>query len=651
MKKYFYLATALVALAACSSSDYAGDDSLMAVNNGETPITFNSGTQALTRADKTGAEAAGDLSNQFIVYAEKNETSGSAPSAGNLVIQNYQVNYDGSTANTTTSNTKDWEYVGYTHTSGYQSHITTSTTDPQTIKYWDYGATNYVFTAVSALPADITAGRVSITKTTSGTTVYHKGYSVTLAKVGENYPSLADLYFSDRNKINAGTGSDRTATNAYGGNATMTFRNTLSHVRVGMYETVPGYAISAISFKVTGDAAAVNASLNPAFGAICPNTKADKFTGTVAVTYYSGSDGGTENHPKMTITPGEGLNKADLILGTNINAITTSSTLATTAASPTYDTDGGSYTAVLPQIANATNMKLKVNYSLFNSVTNEVITVENATAEVPAKYLQWKPNYKYTYLFKISDNTNGHTGGGTDPAGLYPITFDAVEVVAEDGQAEYITTVSEPTITTFGVKDSKYVHDGSEYAATSDIYATFIEGSTVKTPTIGTNVNIYKVATKDATNFPITEASVAEAVATTPVAATMAGDIYTYDGTSTYTKITDASTLVAGTTYYKADASSRVPGAAEYVQTPAVLGTDYTLGSIITYTNINTDATTNFTAAPDKVTTVPSENGKTITIDALKLTGVKAGTYAVEYKASAAWTGTYDKVYKVIVVQ
>jgi len=74
MKKYFYLATALVALAACSSSDYAGDDSLAAVNNGESPITFNSGTQALTRADKTGADAATDLSNQFIVYAEKNET-------------------------------------------------------------------------------------------------------------------------------------------------------------------------------------------------------------------------------------------------------------------------------------------------------------------------------------------------------------------------------------------------------------------------------------------------------------------------------------------------------------------------------------------------------------------------------------------------
>ena len=45
------------------------------------------------------------------------------------------------------------------------------------------------------------------------------------------------------------------------------------------------------------------------------------------------------------------------------------------------------------------------------------------------------------------------------------------------------------------------------------------------------------------------------------------------------------------------------------------------------------------------------DDGTTKNINALKLTGVKAGTYAVEYEASSAWTGPYTKVYKVIVVQ
>jgi hypothetical protein len=180
-----------------------------------------------------------------------------------------------------------------------------------------------------------------------------------------------------------------------------------------------------------------------------------------------------------------------------------------------------------------------------------------------------------------------------------------------------------------------------------------MEGSTVKTPVLGgsgaCSVNVYKVTTTDATNFPITEASVAEAIAANKSNA-MNVDIYTYDGTSTYTKVTDASTLDASTTYYKADPSDVVPGGTGYVQTAAVADVDYVIVKIKA-TNINTDASTNFTAAPVKVTTVPGEDGINITIDALKLTGVKAGTYAIEYEASAAWTGSYKKVYKVIVVQ
>ena len=664
-KKLFFAAIALTTLAGCTSDEFVGDQNLLTNDGGA--ISFNMKTPAITRADKTGGAAATDLNNQFIVWGEKGEAANGAiytadDASGNthqLVFQNYVVNYTSNSAYTTTSNTKDWEYVGQTP---YTANVTPATGETtQTIKYWDYGASNYVFTAVSALPADITAGRVSIAKTTSGSTVYDKGYVVTLTKTSgtpDVYPSLADLYFSDRNPISAGTGADRTTPNAYGGNATMTFRNSLSHVRVGMYETIPGYAISAISFKVTSDNAAKNASNADAFGAICPNVKTDNFEGTITVTYYNGTDGGPENNPKLTITPGTGLSKTDLILGTNINAISTTAPLAETATSPTWDTNTGTYTPVLPQISNPTNMKLKVCYTLYNSVTHETITVTDATAEVPADYLKWKPNFKYTYLFKISDNTNGHTGSVTDPAGLYPITFDAVEVIAEDGQAEYITTVSAPSITTFGVSSTgAYVTGGSEYAAGSDIYATFVESPDVKTPVLGTSsnsyagnqvVNIYAVTTTDATNFPITEASVAEAIAANESNA-MNVDIYTYEN-STYTQVTDATTLNPSTTYYKADSENRVPGATDYVQTQAVADVDYVIVKIKA-TNINTDASTNFSAAPEVVDNVPAEDGTTKTIDAVKLTGVKAGTYAIEYEASAAWTGSYKKVYKVIVVQ
>ena len=676
MKKYLLFASAILAFASCADESYLGTAEELATAKGEQPISFGFNVPAPTRA--SGSAAADLLNSQFIVYGEKSEAGGTAPGEGNYVFPNYQVNYATSSAYTTTSNTKDWEYVGYTHSPAYQSNVQTkdgasspvdASDQVQTIKYWDYGATNYVFTAVSALPADITAGRVKIVKKTSGSTVYDKGYKVTLAKdASDNYPSLAHLYFSDRNVISKGTGTDRTAKDAYGGNVTMNFRNSLTQVRVGMYETIPGYDVSAITFKVTGDAAAVVGS-TPAFGAICPNVKADNFEGTIDVTYYTNTDGeAIENTPKLNITPGTGLQKADLILGTNFNTISTSNLLGKSASTPTWDqVDGSSngvYTSVLPQIGNTTNLSLKVNYTLYNYVTHETITVESATATVPAEYLKWKPNYKYTYLFKISDNTNGSSGTpGTDPAGLYPITFDAVVVEAEEGQAEYITTVSEPSITTFGVKVNSsneflsYVTGGNEYTLPTgtdklDIYATFMEGSEVKTPTVNGSgaqyVNVFAVTTTDATNFPITEASVAEAIAANKSNA-MNVDIYTYDGTSTYTKVTDATTLDASVTYYKADGTSKAPGETGYTSTVAVADVDYVIVKIKA-TNISTATTPHFTAAPAAVTTVPGEDGINVTIDAVKLSGVAAGTYAIEYEASAAWTGSYTKVYKVIKV-
>ena len=679
---------------------------------------------AITRADKTGSDAAADLNNHFYVYGIKKESVDGAGNvqAGNLVFNNYAVNWAANSAMTTTSNTENWEYVGYTLTEKERAKITVNSGNvAQTIKYWDWGAADYTFYAFSAKPEDISGDKITVAKvqdqkTTDDPahTVYDNGYTVTLASGA----SLDDLYFSERvNITNTGdnvSNTNRLADNTYGGNVTFRFHNMASKVRVAMYETIPGYSVTINKFSVDDDGA------DPAFSAMTDDKTANFAAnfqncaagteGTLTVKYQS--SGTTVNHPTVSFT---GTAAKVLALGTLLKENVTIGTSATLA---TYDKAEKAYTSVFPKEDNAQNLKLKVSYTLTAPVTGEKITVTNATAEVPANYLKWKPGYAYTYIFKISDNTNGSTGTpGTNPAGLYPITFDAIETVDEDGLAEYITTVSEPTITTFGydATSKKFVTDGSEYAVGSDIYATFTEGSTVKTPVLGTSgaqhVNIFKVTTPDATNFPITEASVAEAIANpasksvsvytctvtytkvtdettladgtkyykadsesripgatgyvptlavsetdyhvdaTPANSTMAVDIYTVAVTSVI-EVTDATTLAAGTTYYKADGNSVVPGGANYVPTVAVEGTDYEVAPKIKAVNINDDSSTNFTAAPAVVATVPGEDGVNKTINALKLTGVKAGTYAIEYEASAAWTGTtYKKVYKVIVVQ
>lgn len=568
MKKILFFATALLALASCTSDDFLGESPRPTEN-----ATISFGFDVPTPTRSSGAVAASALGNQFIVWGEKNEAN---YAAGDVVFKNYIVNWTDNTAYTTTSNTKNWEYVGITSTYG-DNVLSNNGGVAQTIKYWDYGASNYVFTAVSAKQDDISAGDVIIEKIDASNANYGwygKGYTLTLT--GDADPSK--IYIADRVRIEQGTGTDREAPNAYGGHVTFTFRNLLSQIRVAMYETIPGYTVKIDKFYYVNNANPTFATMGTEgtdmFYANVPNVLTT--SGATLTVRYNGSNTAIENQPTVSVGGAATVNNYLAIGdGTNLKA---STVLGDSKTGATFDYSTKAFTQVFPQEANNKNLKLKVDYTLTASDTGEEIKVTGATAEIPFEYLQWKPNFKYTYYFKISDNTNGSTGGGV--TGLYPITFDALVVVAEDGTAEYITTVSEPSITTFGVDatSGKYVTDGSDYANGKDIYATIMDNSAVVTPELGTNVNVYKVVDTSADDaFVISEAAVAETLAET------------------------------------ANAGSHK----------------------ITATNINADASTNFTAAPDEVTTVPGEDGVDITINALKLTGVKAGTYAIEYVKTA----------------
>ena len=505
MRNITLFTLALASLVGCTSESFTGTDDEARLAQGETAITFGFDVPAVTRA--SGSEAATALGNQFIVYGEKSETA-SAPATGNLVFPNYKVTYGANTAYTTTSNTKDWEYVGTAWTAAEAANIkmnsTAVTTNDQTIKYWDYAATGYTFTAVSAKSEDISSGKVIIDKVTSGTTVYDKGYTVTVTDEAD----LGSLYFADRVNITSSADKDRTASNQYGGNVTFTFRNSVSKVRVGMFETIPGYEVKVTKFYYADAAApaftAMTSENTTNFVANVPNVSPvsgkTSVAGTFTVKYYekntANDAANISNHPTISFAPTAPADRKNYItLGSNV----CNTTLATSAAAPTFDnTTEDNYTTVFPQENNSTNLKLKIDYQLRNTVTGELINITGKTAEVPAQYLKWKPNYKYTYLFKITDDD------------LYPITFDAVVIEAENGKAEYITTVSEPSITTYA-KGSNVTTDG-DYKSGATIYATVMDGSTLATLSAD-NMKLYTVTTTDGTNFPITEASVAEAIA------------------------------------------------------------------------------------------------------------------------------------------
>ena len=506
-KNLLFVAAAMV-MAGCASDDMIGDNN--ATQSDNQVIGFNMNVPATTRADKQGESAATALGNEFIVWGEKNEpNNGDACKSTDLVFENYRVQYQANSANTTTSNTKDWEYVGITPynqngngaTTGSGTAITASvypsingnaTTNlkTQTIKYWELNK-NYTFTAVSAAKQDIMDGKVKITKTqtsqaSSNKSAKDKGYTIVL----QNGADASKIYVAER-LDNVKRAAAPTTGNAMEA-VSLKFRNFQTKVRFGFYETVPGYnvQITNIAYNSTDYEATKKFGVD---GKFITSPTEDGESVTYTVTYDS------NNIPVVEVT--ESTNKTSTSkgycdeFGTNIFQ-TGTNYLGTTSNAPTYDKDAsGSYTCILPNTGNQTPMTFTVSYNLISEDTKEVIKVENRQVTVPAAYCQWKPNFAYTYLFKISDKSTE----------LYPITFDAVVADDEVNLQKTITEVAGETtnkvcITTLGIgTDGKFSGDVDEYAAGSTIYASVTEGSADQTLS-STNAKLYIVtATKTTT--------------------------------------------------------------------------------------------------------------------------------------------------------
>ena len=488
MKKYLFLATAVAGmmLAGCSNDDFIADTSpVVNPEEADVPILFSSNKGNITRAnDITGAAAAELLGNKFVVSGYKGSET---KSVGTIVFDNYLVEYAPNTAYTTESNTHNWEYVG----KGRIKHAIDNGITNQTIKYWDYSQPQYDFIAWSTglktaiyegEPADGQVLVSAIKPSQAGTAAFTmKGKAVDLEGC-----YVADIVTMPKSK--------------FGETVTLRFRSLGSKVRIGIYETVPGYSVRDVKFY----SAAASNDANAATPRLFTTVEGDIFTeGTYTIFYptvdhpedadnnqahisFAGTSDQTTlvNFGPLNLTIAEDGEKTagNVFIGRTSNT-----------ASMAGEAEGNYYTQYLPN-ERGTNLNLRVDYTLESTDgSGEVINVRGATAQVPLIYAQWKAGYAYTYLFKISDRTNGHTGVydptkpddttvNSDPAGLYPITFDAVVVNAEeDATQETITTVSTPSITTYQ-KGSNVVNDNEYVASVGDIYVTVNDGDSENTP-------------------------------------------------------------------------------------------------------------------------------------------------------------------------
>ncbi len=468
MKKFYFILTAAasIALASCTNDEIVGQGPGVDKPTTNGVIAFGGLAPAMTRADLYGGDAATKLGNKFVVYGTKHTAAEDNTATNDAVVfNNFQVAYTASTAGTTASNSSDWEYVGL------QAYDATPSS--QGIKYWDYSAAQgYTFYAFSSSNISYPANGsdlVSVTKvTTDGTTLYNKGYQVTV-KDGAN---LNNLYFSDRVEVPK-TNYDKTVS--------LTFRNIGAKVRVGFYETIPGYSVKIDNFYIDNDAssavtsfAAMENAKTDGFYAALQNVKSD-VDQELDVTYYS--SGTEKNRPQIT-NPDAGYYYS-LKLGNNLIG----NDLSDNAGSPTWDTSDATdnhYTPVFPFEGNTNPMLVKLDFTMTaTDGSGDVIKVRGARAIVPAEYVKWKPNFAYTYIFKISDKTNGTTGGvdshgdPEDPEGLKPITFDAIVVDVTEELQQTITSVSTNSITTYA--------EGAitnEYATGQTIYTVITNNST-----------------------------------------------------------------------------------------------------------------------------------------------------------------------------
>ena len=487
MKKNLFLAAlAAVAFTACSD-DYADAPPVVTPNPEvkEIPIVFNSSSSTHTRADYTDAVAADMLGHHFVVTGYKGSQTKWNPDDNKIVYDNFLVEWRKNTANTTESNTNNWEYVGVTPI----KHATDNGVTQQAIKYWDYTQSQYDFIAWSTgnIPVvydatDYTAGVNVLVSAIDPTTAV--GETGTAFTIQGSASDLSQCYIADLVTVGK---SD------FGKPVTLAFRSLGTKVRIGIYETIPGYSVRDVEFY----SAARSDDATPAAARLFTTTANEIFTqGTYTVFYktvdktsdadnnqahirFSGVGGqrSVVDWGSMNYTIAEDAEKTTgaVYLGRSSNTVTFAG-----------NADNNYYEFYLPNEAG-TNLNLRVNFTLESiDGTGEVIKVYGATAQVPSVYAKWQPGFAYTYIFKISDKTNGYTGSNYDPtnpdpptpdpnnpAGLYPITFDAVVVNSEEAghSQETITTVTVPSITTYQkgsavVNADEYTNNGNNIYVT-----------------------------------------------------------------------------------------------------------------------------------------------------------------------------------------
>lgn len=471
MKRLITIAAAGLILAGCSQEDYLGSAALREETGA--PITFATSNEAVTRAN-VNLET---LEGTMMVYGVKHLAAGFQTSFGNYAVWN-----EGTA----------WEYVG--ETTDAKKNVTIAgaagqefaVPQKQVLKYWDYAATYYWFWAVA--PYDGTnvtfhvddssdaSKKGTVTSATIKGIDGHLTANTGAARTYKRYYVARPVQVTKDDYAATLDGTDKIVN--------FVFNRVNAQVRVGFYETIPGYKVTSVTFYDNQSSPASGSNI-----VLCRSDEAfvgKKDGNSAAVVTFS-------NLPSApTYSVGYSGMTAQKWIQFGKLALSSEAAMATASSAPSWGTDGDlasdNYFTVLPTpstLMGAKPLTIKMDFTIEGEDSDkETISIKGAEVVVPAQFSSWKPNHAYTYLFKITEKTTG----GSDTPGLYPIVFDAQASTFTDLNSGTVTNMGMTNITTY--QNGSVVDDGIQYQAGVAIDFMIMSAGTEVTPVTGTGANI-----------------------------------------------------------------------------------------------------------------------------------------------------------------
>ena len=490
MKKFIYLAVGVALMASCSSDFDLSEGGGNA--GGSDVIGFQMRTGNTSRAT-TGLQSAGHYNFGVFGYKKNDKVN---PIMGNYLVGYLDAKgYQPGTGSTVgdqpgvADGTSYWMYekMGYGQFNGTYAGETVNPNTPyasnnegQYLRYWDKSADHTCFYAYAPYVNTGATGKTVtyVDGTPKGSS--HDTYVLTIPngtiKHGFDDPSTYEFMYA----------SAKVLVGDYGHDVSLKFNRLNAKVNIKFWEDIEGYSVRLIDLTADDGVAAtpsIKDGTSNKYGyklgkIYTKNGVKIKFNADAEFQSLKQYAGETTSAPLDFKTPTASLIGENRVMATpspsTYYAIPKGSGANVLADGElNYSASGSAPATELAQ----TGLTFHVSYELI-STTGEKITVTDATVHVPKDYCNWEANKHYTYIFRITKNSNGSTGTTTpkpeDPEvptvnALYPIVFD--NCVVEDWateDSEWNITDGNTPIPYHNITLSKYsVNAGEDITITS----------------------------------------------------------------------------------------------------------------------------------------------------------------------------------------